>query len=233
MKLRAPQSVLSSGVCLILCPLLVAQETAPIAPPQPLAKAASQGLPFQTPLYKPSPVATGPLPDKLMISHGRIVGLYTLDPISSATATVGSTIRLAAVQDLVLGGVTIVHKGTIVTGTITSVRRGVAGKTEARLEIRASNIPLGKALRLKLEDQPRKTHGEKAREARLWVLGAPIVVLASPLLIAMALEDRKPKPTGEDIVYEACTFRPFYVASDMIVPISALDPVVAGVAAPL
>ena len=227
-------SLLSSVLSLILCPLLIAQETAP-APPSPVpGGAASQPrIPAGTALSEPTAVAAGPLPEQLLIPQNRIVQLITLDPVSTATETVGSTIRLAVGRDFTLGGVTMLRYGTVVNGTVTRVSRGVAGKKRAQLEIRVDSIPLGKDLSLKLDEHWTEPWREKIRKAGLWVLGGPIVVLASPFLIALALEDQKDKPTGEDIVYRACTVRPFFVASDILISVPNLDPASAGTVVPL
>ena len=152
-----------------------------------------------------------------------MIGFYTLDPISSATAAVGSTVRLALAKDFAPGGVTMLRAGTIVPGTVTQVRRGVAGKTSAQLEISAGGIPLGKNLSLILDTRMKTPGKQIAREAGFWILGAPLVVLALPLLIAVAVGDKKQKPTGGDLVYEACTYRLYYVASDTMVQVSSLD----------
>jgi hypothetical protein len=223
MKAITSRSILQSVVCLLLCPLLGAQQTASAVLPSAPETISQPAVPAQTTVSGAAPAITGQPPERILVPRGTLIGFYTLDPVSSATAAVGSTVRLVLAKNFAPGGVTMLRAGTVVPGTVTQVRRGVAGKTSAQLEISVGGIPLGKNLTLKLDTQMKTPGKQIAREASFWILGAPLVVLALPLIIAMAVGDKKQKPTGGDLVYEACTYRLYFVASDTMIQVSSVD----------
>jgi hypothetical protein len=143
------QSALSSAVCLILCPLLVAQETAPIAPPPVPAQAASQQtLQIQTPLSGPNPPATH-LPGSAVVAKGVEVKFVLLDPVSSATATKGQTVHFAVAEDVLVDGHIAIPRGTPANGAVTRVQKGVPGEHDGSLTLEPREILLANGSRIK------------------------------------------------------------------------------------
>jgi hypothetical protein len=117
--------LLQSALCFVLCPLLVAQQTAsseqsPTAPD--LASAA-----------KPK-VATITLPRKT------VVELALLETVSSATAQKGQAVRLVVKKDVVVNGTVVIPRGTPASRQVTSVHKAVLGKTDGSIQIKPISL---------------------------------------------------------------------------------------------
>src|ERR1017187_8034063 len=96
------RSMIQAALCLILCPLLTAQQ---ISPPAALADAPQS--------FTPAPVtaATYPLPEFVNIPKDTEIELISLEVVSSATATKGQLVRLALAKDVLVKGLVVIPKG--------------------------------------------------------------------------------------------------------------------------
>jgi PEGA domain len=112
---------ISAALCLVLCPVLIAQQSpAPAAQPQQSAAAA----PAQTAPPQPPPPHT--------LVDGTPVKLRLSQTISSADAKVGQEIPFEVVEDVKVDDVTVLPKGATAIGTVTEAEpkrsMGRAGK---------------------------------------------------------------------------------------------------------
>jgi hypothetical protein len=107
------RSLLQSAFCLCLSPLLVAQQTGQTAP------TLAPAIPSQSPSATPTPAV-------VTIPEGTKIEIVPLENVSSEFAVAGSPVRFAVARNIVVNGVTVLHAGAPVTGTVTSVKRGVA-----------------------------------------------------------------------------------------------------------
>ena len=115
------RSMLQSVLCLILCPLLAAQQ------------AASSGQGPAVPGSLPTAQSEGAT---ITLPRGTIVPLFPLETVSSATAQVGQAIRFAVSADVVVNGTVVIPKDTPVSGVVTHARKAVPGRRDGRIEVK-------------------------------------------------------------------------------------------------
>jgi hypothetical protein len=217
MKPRTFQSALSSGVCLILCPLLVAQETAPIASPQAPAQAASQ----QTPAAL--------LPGSAVVARGVQVKFVLLDSVSSATATKGQPVHFAVAEDVLVDGRVAIPRGTPANGVVKHVRKGVPGEHDSYLELEPREIVLANGSRIKFAAYPpgEDSCGDFGPCAAFVVflivlspLLVPLVLISTPRLIAHGIRERKKSTSGKTRIaggnqsWDPCRIESAYTSSN-------------------
>jgi hypothetical protein len=198
------RKMLQAILCVILCPLLVAQDARP--GPVPGIGAVTEA--------KALPVA-------VTIPKGIRIELRALERVTSETAVTGSSVQFAVAKILVVDGVTVLDAGAPVTGTVVKAKRGIANRQWAELEIQVKEVKIGKGAVLRLSTyysgpRPRQTKREHLRDA-----GTCVALL--PLCIASAFgatEDGTEKPnakSGEQDVLQSCTAQYFWTASSTTV----------------
>jgi hypothetical protein len=177
------RSMLQAVLCLILCPLLVAQQVAGEAP----QREASQRL-SQATAAAPAPIALTGIPEDTKI------GLTVLDSVSPETAKAGSYVLLAVARNVVVNGVTVLRAGTCMTGTITCEKNGShAMNRDGNLTIRAWELQSGRKIRLRvkgLRSENAYAMNGRGSETKscIWLLtGIGLVVLA---LIAISADSK-------------------------------------------
>lgn len=113
------QKFLFGSLAVVLCPLIVAQQTA--VPPVPSTTAQQQAVAVPSHPHPPNTLLDG-TPVKLRLSQ----------TMSSATATVGQEVPFEVVEDVQVDGVTVLPKGATAIGTVTEASpkksMGRAGK---------------------------------------------------------------------------------------------------------
>jgi hypothetical protein len=195
--------LLQSTLCLILCPLLAAQQVAPPAAPgdspQNLAPASATAAP-------------DPVPEMITIPKNTEIEFITLEAVSSATATKGQLIRLAVGKDMIINGLVVIRKGTLAMGKVTHLTKGVPGKKDGYLQIEPSTLILGNGRRVKLWEL---MYGEDdcANAGPCWVLWTLFAPIA---LIGMAInanENRDEIHQGNDMSIDACVHLSGYIAT--------------------
>jgi hypothetical protein len=87
----------------------------------------------------------------VLIPKDTKIELVALEPVSSGNTNAGAAVRFAVVEDVVVDGVTVIHRGTFVNGTVTNVRRGSPTKHKwGYLRIKLSAMRIGKQGQLSL-----------------------------------------------------------------------------------
>jgi hypothetical protein len=204
-----------SMLCLGLCGLLMA---APLQAQQPFAPSA------------PAP-AGPPTLNPVALEAGVAIKLVLLDTVSSATAVKGQPVRFAVVKDVLSGGVVAIARGTLATGIVKKVTRGVPGKHNGYVLLEPRSIALGNGVTLKLSDN---APGEDpcGEMGPCWIF-ATILVILSPLiavgvaiyeihhLIAPHQPNAAPATTyvisGEDTSWSPCWAESAYTRSRLTV----------------
>jgi hypothetical protein len=227
MKPRTFQSALCSGVCLILCPLLVAQQTAPIAPSQASVHTGlEQTAPTQTPMPGLRPQAAL-LPSSAVVAKGVQVKFVLLDSVSSRTATKGQPVRFAVAEDVWVDGIAAIPRGTPAKGVIMRVRKGVPGAHDGSLTLEPREVLLASGSRIKLGAYP---PGEDncGNLGPCWAftilliavspLFIPLFLIETPRLIAHRIREQKKsgkaRITGRDASWEPCQLESAYTSSN-------------------
>jgi hypothetical protein len=227
MKPLTLQSTLASGVCLILCPLLVAQETATIAAPQ-VQSISQQTLPAQTPLSGPNPQAALP-PGSAVVAKGVQVKFVLLDSVSSATATRGQPVRFAVAEDVWVDGIAAIPRGTPANGVVARVRKGVPGEHDGFLELEPREILLANGSRIKFGAYPagEDSCGDLGPCLALGIFAIaisplliPLFLIETPKLIAHRISEKKKSTlvkaqiAGRDESLEPCQIESAYTSSN-------------------
>lgn len=152
------RKLLQFAFCVILCPLLIAEQGQPSA-----ASVANQAT-------KAAPANGG-------VPKNTVIELDALEPVS--TATIGSNIPLAVVNDVRIKGITAIRAGTPVTGIITDLKRGSHSMTwDGTTTIRAWELEASQPIKLRLEHIDAHENQLAARDAvdpkKLLVSGSAI-----------------------------------------------------------
>jgi hypothetical protein len=170
--------LLQSTLCLILCPLLAAQQVAPPAPP---ADAPQNALPR-------------PLSDFITIPQYTKIELISLEDVSSATATKGQFVRLAVANDVLVNGMIVIPKGTLASGVVSYVIKGAPGKRDGYLSVDPRIIFLNNGKTIKVSGTIGNDFGPFL---------APLMLM---IWIAMAVDKvhKNNKSLGKDFVIHVC-----------------------------
>ena len=177
------------------------QQATPAAPqvPAPNAQGAAQ------PAAEGS--AVGQEQSKTVLFEGTPVRLRLTREVSSANAQVGDAVNFDVVEDVRLGNVAVIPKGSHALGKITTVvpkrRMGRAGKLDMSVEY--VRLPSGE--RLKLSGAPEKSgNGHQGRMAGAMVATSIIIWPAAPFFLFMHGKDIT-IPAGQEVtVYTADDF---------------------------
>lgn len=186
------RATLQSALCLVLSPLLVAQQAVP------------------TPASPHAPSITIPKDTK--------IELIAMESISSETAIKGSTVRFEVANDISVNGLIVLWAGTPVTGKVTKVRRGTAYRQWAVLKIRVNAVTLtnGPTLRL-TRSRPRNRHSIAPKDIATCAALFPLCILAA----LGATEDGNEKPSAhsdEQSVLSACSVWEFWTVKPITIP---------------
>jgi hypothetical protein len=130
------RKLLQSALCVILCPLLAAQQ---ISTPPAISDAQPQPQPSPATAY-------------LTLSRGTEFDLLAPGPVTFAKARPGVVVQFVVDKDVLLGGVLVIHAGIPVAGVVDSVKRGShfrhrTGEMEVLVTKMVSGSPLELHLR--------------------------------------------------------------------------------------
>ncbi|MGA7245840.1 MAG: hypothetical protein WBX19_21840 [Terracidiphilus sp.] len=189
------RATLLSTLCLVLSPLLVAQQAVPTPAPS-------------------HPAVT--------ISKGTKIELIAMESVSSETAIKGSTVRFAVANDISVNGLIVVWAGTPITDKVTKVRRGTAYRQWAVLKIRVNAVTLtnGSTLRL-TRSRPRNRRSIAPKDIATCAALFPLCILAA----FGATEDGNEKPgahSNEQSVLSACSVWAFWTPKPITIPAQSM-----------
>lgn len=208
---------LSSSLCIILAPLLVAPQTGTMSEPANVS-------------------ATN-----MIVPKGTEVQLVLLENISTETAVDGSPVRFAVAKNVVVDGVTLIYAGSLASGVVTRSIRGVAYQRWPELKVSLKEIKVTNQISL-----PLTRRDPNNRRGMLATLGIAIeggVFCAALLPYCIAVHrgmnaalggpgdaPTGPKPRGEltaemgrQINVPRCTTFELWVKSSEKLPQAAMD----------
>jgi hypothetical protein len=164
--------LLQSTLCLILCPLVAAQQVAPPAAPTD---------------------ALHPIPEFVTIPKGTKIELVLLDPLSSATNKRGDSIRFAVAEDVIVNGIVAIPAGTPVAGIVTAVKKMIPRQSSGHIYFRPVSINLAGHNILLLSDEV--DWGLLPAVILAMVIAAPIVL---PAITVRHLIKKKSNAAGKN-----------------------------------
>jgi hypothetical protein len=170
------RKMLQAALCLILCPLLIAQPVAAETGPQATEPAA------------PKVVGTLALPASLVSIKGRKIELVAQEPVPIEAAMTGSPFQFVMDKDVVVEGVTVIHAKTPVTGVIAKINRGSYERSrDGYLDLRLSEPGGGGPVKVRLGGIPPEPVYRSARRAGWNGIGSPAAVAVKIALITVAV----------------------------------------------
>jgi hypothetical protein len=183
--------MLQSALCLILCPLLVAQQ---LPAPASTDDASLRSMPA------PATVAPPPLPEFVTIPKHTKVELISLEEVSSATATKGQFVRLAVANDVLVNGMVVIPRGTLASGAVSYVIKGAPGKRDGYLSVAPRIIFLSNRKSIKVQDRFGSDFGP------WWFAYTFLAPLMLMLWIGVAVDKvhNNKKSLGKDHVIHVC-----------------------------
>ncbi|MGA8088217.1 MAG: hypothetical protein WCA10_12980 [Terracidiphilus sp.] len=175
------RTTLQSALCLVLSPLLVAQQ-------------ATSGGQNQVAQAKAATIA---------LRKGTYVPLVFLETVSSSTAQKGQSVRLVVKDNVIVSGTVAIPRGTPVTGVVTCVRKAIPGQRNGSLWVQPVSLTLPDGSPLSLREAP---DGDGMANG---LTGVMFTVAALPFWIAdmvkAPFERHKPVEPGNDEVFPACS----------------------------
>jgi hypothetical protein len=154
------------------------------------------------------------------------IELVSLERVSSQNAIRGATVRFAVARDVAIGGVLLLPAGTPVSGIVTKVDRGVAGKRAGSLRVRIREIAVAENSHIRLTNSDpkyRQSRSDRLKEGSINTLETIGAVALLPLLLPMAIgmsSGGDSKPDGRDAVLPRCWSAEYWVAVSSPVEIS-------------
>ena len=127
------RTALQSVLCLLLSPLLVAQQFS-------YALSEQSGQTVDS-ISSPRSAATGMTQNAgATLPRKTIVDFVLLKPVSSATAKKGQTVPLAVAKDVIIDGTVMIPKGTPASGVVKDVRPAIPHKRDGYVSIKPVSI---------------------------------------------------------------------------------------------
>jgi hypothetical protein len=176
-----------------------------------------------------SPLLAAQQATTVRVPKDTMIVLVSLENTSSEFAFIGAPVRFAVAKDVVIKGVTVVHAGAPVSGTITGFKRGITHHRWAGLTIQVKEIQIGQGFKLRLTQSNPVSRG-KTRDYLSFV-GTCAVVLPGCIAYAIAIkegcgEDSCPHgkdSDGQQALLPSCVSEEFWVKSTATVSSSVLD----------
>ncbi|HEY2470389.1 MAG TPA: hypothetical protein VGI45_21520 [Terracidiphilus sp.] len=183
------RTTLQSALCLVLSPLLVAQQVAP-------------GLRDGN----SSSTQTTKSPETITLPRKTVVALVLLESVSSATAQKGDKVRLAVAKDVSIEGTVVIPKGTPASGLVAHVQKAVPGKRDGDVEIKPASLTLSDGREVSLRQYVDRS-GDGCGSPGECTAVAVILILLIPVFIGEGIASLFPhhRPmTGRDQEIEQC-----------------------------
>jgi hypothetical protein len=197
------RKIAQSALCIFLAPLLAAQDSS-----------CGGTQPVSTKIMPNSTVT----PAAVTFPKDTKIELVAIESINSKTAAVGNSVKFAVVKDVTVNGVTVVHEGTPVEGTVTKMVRALAGKREGLLRIRVSEIRLERKYTLQLtnsDPQYRQSKSDQFKDRVTNTIGifVELALLPLELPMAIAVSNGGQKPLRKDAALPRCFRSDYWVAA--------------------
>ena len=199
------RKMLQAILCILLCPLLVAQQF-------PAATVTSDAP--QTLVPDPVSTASGSVPEFVAIPKGTRIELILLDPVSSAECRRRSGIHFAVWKDVVVDGITAIPAGTLVAGTVTRAKQAIPNKRDGSLDFRPKDVEVTQHRKLRLTNSPPRPpkswayRRDQVDQTLRMIVTAPLWLPRLPFDLAGWKQEGRNEhpqpPRGKDVEFHAC-----------------------------
>jgi hypothetical protein len=185
--------LLQSALCLILCPLLAAQQISSPAAPFDAPQSSTPALETAAPHLPP---------EFVNIPKDTQIELISLEAVSSATATKGQLVRLAVAKGVLVKGLVVIPRGTLATGVVSRLTKGVPGKRDGFLQVTPSVLFLNNGTTIKLHEND----WIDTDFGPPWFMYTFLGAIFLPILILANLDESKEKKQalGKDVAIHEC-----------------------------
>lgn len=189
------RSMLQTILCLVLCPLLVAQQAVPHEAPASVVTPAETFFAYRSSLNLGAELGFDParVDSSYSPTYGSLYGfaiipfevplkLTPVDPVAWTNATVGSTLTFLVVNDVIVrkgvfnrSSYADAYAGTLIKAKVVGVREGKSRTRHGRAEPRVKEVILGKSIKLELESSPggRARFNLIAKNLAIWFVKVP------------------------------------------------------------
>ncbi|MGA2905236.1 MAG: PEGA domain-containing protein [Candidatus Korobacteraceae bacterium] len=167
--------LLSYVVVALVSVALVAQQTSQVSTPASPAPASQAAAVPAT--------AAAQQPSAGILQDGVPIKLKLLNKLDSHTAKNGDQIPFEVVNDVVVGGVTVLHRGSPATGVVTQARSSETMGRAGRLSFTISDIQLRNGSEVPVRAFNRTSGENRTGEMIYYMLNAPMVAAPFFLLI--------------------------------------------------
>jgi len=183
---------LSSTLCFVLAPLLVAQDMATT----PVTTAAESGRTLA------------------MLPRGTEVKLLLLESVSASKAENGQEVRMAVAEDVRANGAVVIPKNTPAMGKVNELIKPVSGKRNGYLSVNPASLKLpdGTGIKLREYSPGEDSCGDFGPCWVLYTLFGPLVLIG---LIKTSIENRKLSEAGTDRTEHAGSVLSGYTGRDL------------------
>jgi hypothetical protein len=202
------QRSLSAVVLWAICPLIVAQQPQPIAPPPPADQQPVSAATQMAPAVQPAQ------PDMLL--DGTQVKLRISQTISSEEAKTGQEVPFEVLEDTNVNGVTVIKKGDSAFGIVTKAEPKKMMGRAGKLDLSISYVRLADQEKVPLRaTKESKGHGSGVGMGVGIGVAAVLFFPAAPLFLLMH---------GKDVTIPQGTEITAYVEGDMHLNLDKLRP---------
>lgn len=189
--------LIASALCLVLCPLLVAQQVGQaedpahgVTPAETLfAYRSSIDLLAELGFDRAQAGPSGAQCGLSIIPFAVPLKLTPVDPAAWANATIGSTLTFRVANDVIVrGGVfnrsssyADAYAGNLIEAKVIRVREGKVRSRHGKAEPRVKEVMVGNYIRLELENSPGDHRfSGVAKNAGIWSVKGPFMVVFLP-----------------------------------------------------
>jgi len=182
---------LTTALCFLLSPLLVAQQDCPAEVSDDGMTSAETVFAYRSSMNREDPSLQNGLS---MVPFDLAVELNPVDPEALANATIGSTLTFRVVRDVIRRGGPFnksfyadAYGGTLIEGKVIRIREGKLRTRYGRPEPRVKEVLVGKSTKLELESSPggRARFNGIAKNVVVWPVRAVCTVGEYTLLLIL------------------------------------------------
>lgn len=186
--------LITSALCLILCPLLAAQQVDQAEARRNRVQTAEMVFAYRNSARADNSLSSanssGSPYELSTIPFQTPVALTPVDPAAWADATIGSTLTFRVVNSVIVRGKADICAGTLIDAKVIRIRKGKLRARHGRTELRVKEVLVGKSIKLELESFPERPAGFVGTAKNLVVLPLQII-LAFPVWIILMIACNK------------------------------------------
>lgn len=202
--LRNASRLFPSALCCALCPLLAAQQVGQAEDPARGVTPAETSFAYRSSMNLPAELgfepahadSSGSLYGLSIVPFEVPLKLTPVDPAAWTNATIGSTLTLRVVNDVIVrrgvfnrSSYADVYAGDLIEAKVIRMREGKTRTRQGRAEPRVKEVIVGKSINLELESSPGggARFSGIAKNLVVWAVKGPYMVVVLPIEYALLL----------------------------------------------